>query len=211
MPRIKFTKNHASERLHFWTWRDLNRKLHSARGEDEAQAEEFSQRANEVREEVQFLLGAGLSEGAEQALNSLAEEDMSDFCILVDLAEPIEIPGVTPLPEETRKHLHQFLDQEPWHSLAIDNDITVALALLDEVGATVTNRPWYEYAPHLVSLVARLMDDVNKEQLMRFVGEYNALAERDNLHLPQELPQVFESLVHGAANRLGVQMPQIRE
>ncbi len=210
MPRIKFTKNHDSSGLRFWTWRDLNRKLQAARSEDETQAEEFTQRANEVREEVQFLLGAGLSEGAEQALNSLAEEDMTDFCILVDLAEPLDLPGVTPLPEETRRHLHQFLDQEPWHSLAIDNDITVALALLDSVGATTTNRPWYEYAPHLVELVARLMDQVNKEQFLRFVGEYNALAERDNLHLPQELPQVFESLVHGAAQRLGVQMPQIQ-
>ncbi len=210
MPRIKFTKNHDSSGMRFWTWRDLNRKLQAARSEDETQAEQFSERANEVREEVQFLLGAGLSEGAEQALNSLAEEDMTDFCILVDLAEPVDLPGVTALPEDTRRHLHQFLDQEPWHSLVIDNDITVALALLDSVGATNTNRPWYEYAPHLVELVARLMDQVNKEQLLRFVGEYNALAERDNLHLPQELPQVFESLVHGAANRLGMQMPAIK-
>lgn len=210
MPKIRFTKNHDSSSLRFWTWRELNRRMQTAKQADDELADAFAERAQEVRDEVEFLLGAGgLSEGAEQALNSLAEEDMTDFCIMADLAEPIDIPGVTPLPEETRKHLHNFLDGEPWHSLVIDNDITVALASLDSIGASASNRPWYEQAPHLVEMIARLLDQVNKEQLIRFVGEYNALAERDHLHLPSELAAAFESLVHSATQRLGMPMQTI--
>ena len=210
MPNIRFTKNHHSSSLRFWTWREFNRRMQTAREDDAAQAEEFATRAAEVREEVTFLLSAGLSEGAEEALNALAEGDMNDFCILVDLAEPIDIPDVEPLDEEVRKQLHNFLDGEPWHSLVIDNDITVTLASLDAIGANPTNRPWYEQAPHLVELMARLLDQVNKEQLMRLVGEYNALAERDHLHLPTELATVFESLVHNACQRLGLPMQEIK-
>lgn len=209
MANIQFTKNHDSSSMRFWTWRELNRRVQTAKKDDQERATEFSERAQEVRDEVEFLLGAGLSEGAEQALNSLAEEDMTDFCIMVDLAEPIEIPDVVALDNDTRNHLHNFLDKEPWHSLAIDNDITVALASLDDIGATSTNRPWYQHAPHLVELMARLLDQVNKEQLIRFVGEYNALAERDHLHLPGELSDVFESLVHSSTQRLGMPMQTI--
>jgi hypothetical protein len=209
MPKIRFSKDHHSSSLRFWTWRELNRRMQAAKDEDEEQALEFAERAAEVREEVVFLLGAGLSEGAEQSLNSLAEGDMTDFCIMVDLAEPVAIPGVDPLTEDTRKHLHNFLDGEPWHSLVIDNDITVALASLDDIGVSASNRPWYEHAPHLVELIARILDQVNKEQLMRFVGEYNALVARDHLHLPTELGTVFESLVHAATQRLGLPMQQI--
>jgi len=209
MPNIRFRKNHHSSSVRFWTWRELNRRLHAAQQEDDDQAQAFADRAQEVREEIVFLLGAGLSEGAEQSLNSLAEEDMTDFCIMVDLAEPVAIPGVEPLDEDTRKHLHNFLDQEPWHSLAVDNDITVALASLDDVGAAASNRPWYEQSPHLVELIARVLDQANKEQLLRFVGEYNALAERDQLHLPNELATVLESLVHTATQRLGIPMQDI--
>jgi hypothetical protein len=206
MPNIRFSKNHHSSSLRFWTWREQNRRLQNAKEEDAKQAEAFAERAQEVREELNFLLSAGLSEGAEQSLNAMAEEDMNDFCIMVDLAEPVDIPGVQPLEEEIRKHLHNFLDSEPWHSLVIDNDITVALASLDAIGSQASNRPWYETAPHLVEVIARVLDQVNKEQLMRFVGEYNAIAERDHLHLPAELASLFEELVHGATQRLG--MPQ---
>ena len=206
MSKIRFTKDHHTSSLRFWTWRDLNRRMHQAQTEDEERAEEFAQRATEVREQVVFLLSAGLSEGAEEALNSLAEEDMTDFCILVDLAEPVSIEGVEPLSEDVRKHLHNFLDGEPWHSLVIDNDIIVLLASLDAIGSNATNRAWYEQQPHLVELMARLLDQVNKEQLIRLVGEFNALAERDHLHLPAEVASVFETLVHNANQRLG--MPQ---
>lgn len=211
MPNIRFTKNHHSSSLRFWTWREFNRKMQAAREEDEAQAEEFAGRAAEVREQLDFLLGAGLSEGAEEALNAMAEGDMTDFCIMVDLAEPIDIPGVAPLAEEVRKQLHNFLDREPWHSLVIDNDITVTLASLDAIGANATNRPWYEESPHLVELMARVFDEVNKEQLIRVVGEFNALAERDQLHLPAELATVFETLVHNACQRLGLPMQEIKQ
>jgi len=210
MPNIRFTRNHHSSSLRFWTWREFNRKMQAARDEDEALADAFAERAQEVREQVEFLLGAGLSEGAEEALNALAEGDMTDFCILVDLAEPVEIPGVEPLDEGVRKQLHNFLDQEPWHSLVIDNDITVTLASLDAVGANASNRPWYEQAPHLVELMARLLDEVNKEQLLRLVGEYNSLAERDSLQLPTELETVFTSLVENACQRLGLPHQEIR-
>ncbi len=209
MPNIRFTKDHATTSMRFWTWRQLNRRMQAARREDEEQAREFSERAQELCEELEFLLGAGLSEGAEQALNSLAEEDMSDFCIIVDLAEPVEIPGVTPLRKETRKHLLNFLNGEPWHSLVIDNDITVALASLDSIGATSTNRPWYENAPHLVKFIARLLDQINKEQLIRFVGEYNVIAQRDHLHLPEEFATLFTTLIHTATQRLGMPMQAI--
>lgn len=211
MPNIKFTKHNDSSSLRFWSWRELNRRVQSAKREDEEHATAFAERAQEMCDELEFLLSAGLSEGAEESLNALAEEDMSDFCIMVDLAEPIDIPGVAPLKEETRKHLHNFLDGEPWHSLAIDNDITVALASLDAVGASVSSRPWYEQAPHLIEMIARLLDQVNKEQLLRLVGEYNVLATRDNLHLPRELGVTFEALVHSATQRLGIPMQQIHQ
>ena len=209
MPNIKFIQNHDSSSLRFWTWRDLNRRVQAARKEDEEHAAAFAERAQEMRDKLEFLLSAGLSEGAELSLNALAEEDMSDFCIMVDLAEPIDIPGVTPLAEQTRQHLHNFLDNEPWHSLVIDNDITVALASLDAIGASTSNRPWYDQSPHLIEMIARLLDQTNKEQLLRLVGEYNALAARDDLHLPKELGTTFEALVHSATQRLGLPMQDI--
>ena len=52
--------------------------------------------------------------------------------------------------------------------------------------------------------MARLTNQVNKEQLIRLAGEYNALAERDHLHLPAELGTVFETLVQAATERLGM-------
>ena len=211
MANIKFTKNQDSSSLRFWSWRELNRRVQAAKREDEEHATAFAERAQEIRDELEFLLSAGLSEGAELSLNALAEEDMNDFCIMVDLAEPIDIPGVNPLAEQTREHLHNFLDGEPWHSLVIDNDITVALASLDAIGASVSNRPWYEQAPHFVEMIARLLDQVNKEQLLRLVGEYNVLATRDNLHLPRELGATFEALVHSATQRLGIPMQDIRQ
>ena len=209
MPKITFSKNHHSEHMRFWTWREQNRKATAARERDEEHARMFAERAAELREEVEFLLAGGLSEGAEQALNALAEEDMSDFCILVDLAEPVSMPDVEPLAELTRQHLHQFLDAEPWHSLVVDNDITVALGLLDRVGSEATNRPWYDYSPHLIEVIARVMDNANSEQLQRFVAEFNVLANRDHLNLPDEVPELFRTLLHSASQRLGIAVPQL--
>src|SRR5262244_2079597 len=89
--------------------------------EDRALAEEFASRASDLRSQVSFLLSGGLTEGAIEALGALAEEDMVDFCILVDLAAGIPIGGIEPLDAETRLHLTEFLDEEPWRSLAVDN------------------------------------------------------------------------------------------
>ncbi len=211
MPNIRFSKTPNTSSLRFWAWRDQNRRMQNARKADAEQAEAFAEQAQAIREKLNFLLSAGLSEGAELSLNAMAEEDMNDFCIMVDLAEPVDIPGVPPLEEDIRKHLHNFLDSDPWHALVIDNDITVALASLDAIGAEVSNRPWYEIAPHLVELIARLLDQVNREQLIRFVGEYNAIAERDDLHLPAELGSLFEELVHSATQRLGMPNQVIRK
>ncbi len=210
MPNIKFTKlHHQTSDLHFWTWRGLNRQLEFAKRSDEAQASEFCERALAIRDQVEFLLGGGLSEGAETALSALAEQDMVDFCIMVDLAEPIQIPKVTPLPKATRKQLALFLDKEPWHSLSVDNDITVAIALLDKIGAQPTNQPWYRYAPGLMDFSAQLLDQVNKEQLLRLVGEYNVLAERDHLQLQEDVMGVMDVLIKQAAQRLGIPVPTL--
>lgn len=210
MTRIKFTKrNRYSDSLQFWAWRDMNHRLNVAKQEDEDLRDRFAERSLEVREEIEFLLGGGLSEGAEESLAAVAEGDMTDFCIMVDLAIPIEIPQVPPLFEQTRKHLENFLDREPWHSLAIDNDIVVALAMLDEVGAHLTNKPWYHYSPGLVATVASVLDRVDAEQFNRFVGEYGALSARDHLQLPEDVSAILSPLIAQAAHRLGTPVPQI--
>lgn len=141
---------------------------------DHALAEEFAARAEEVGSQVIFLLSAGLTEGAAAALGALAEEDMVDFCIMVDLAEGTLIGNVTPLDAQTRLHLQEFLDQEPWHSLLIDNDITVALAMIEDILARSEQAPWYEVSPQFPVTLANLMDRVNREQYLRFAGELEA-------------------------------------
>ena len=211
MPKITFSKHHHTEHLHFWTWRGDNRRAAGVRAQDEEQATMFAERAGELREELEFLLSGGLSEGAEDTLNTLAEEDMADFCIMVDLAEGVDIPGVEPLQEDTREHLSQFLEHPTWHALIVDNDITVALAMLDNIGTVHANRPWYEYAPHLMEVLARVLDNAEAEQVKRFIGEYNQLAQRDDLHLPDELPQMFNALVQSACKRLGIAPLEIRQ
>jgi hypothetical protein len=60
-------------------------------------------------------------------------------------------------------------------------------------------------------MLARILDQANKEQLLRLVGEYNVLASRDNLHLPRELGAAFEALVHSATQRLGLPMQKIQQ
>lgn len=67
---------------------------------------------------------------------------MGDFCIMVDLAQAVAIPGVEPLGKDTVEHLREFLETEPWHSLLVDNDVTVAhtgVRLPDDVLALVAN------------------------------------------------------------------------
>lgn len=203
MPKIKYLpKHHVTP--NFWRWREANRRLDSAREADRQQQDEFAERAAELRGDLEFLLAKGLSDGAQESLSALAEGDMVDFCIMVDLAEPVEIPGVEPLPKSIRKNLEQFLDQEPWRSLSLDHDITVALALLDSVGAQVAAAPWYRHTPGLFDLLSHVLTEVNREQLMRFIGEYNALAERDHLSFAEDVFVLLQTLVQQATRRLGV-------
>ena len=114
--------------VRFWTWRDnIHQRLASTQREDEAHHAAFVARAYELRDEIEFLARNGLNEGAEESLGTLAEQDMADFCIMVDLSADVEIEGVAKLTHETRQHLQEFLDSEPWHSLTVDTDLTVAL------------------------------------------------------------------------------------
>ncbi len=213
MPKVTFThKPHRTRSARYWRWRHTNQRRAFERlqhEEDHAVAEEFADRARSLRDQLEPMLHQGFNEGIETVLTTVAEQDMTDFSIMVDLAEPVSIEGVEPLPEESRAVLERFLEQDPWHSLAIDHDIYVALALLDSVGTEPTDAPIYRLAPGILDLLAKLLASVNQEQLMRFVGEYEVLANRDDLHLPAQLHSLLQSLIDEAAARLGVKPPRL--
>jgi hypothetical protein len=170
--------------------------------EDHALADEFATRATEVRSQVCFLLSGGLTEGAEEALAALAEEDMVDFCIMVDLAGGVAIGGLDPLDAQTRLHLTEFLDEEPWRSLSVDNDIIVALAMIEEILAEA-EVPWYRASPQLPVTLANLMDRVDREQYVRFAAEFEARLKRHPDHAWDAVVLVRE-IVRAGARRLGV-------
>jgi len=171
--------------------------------EDRALADEFAARAADIRSQVEFLLGGGLTEGADEALGALAEEDMVDFCIMVDLAAGVEIPGIAPLDAETRLHLSEFLEEEPWRSLAVDNDITVALATIEDMLLQSDEAPWYRIAPQLPVTLANLMDRVDREQYIRFAGELEARLRQHRGHTADGVVIVRE-IVRAGARRVGV-------
>lgn len=196
----------ANNLVRFWTWRDLT---HQQIAHDAADAAAFVERAAELREELEFLLTGGLSEGAEETLGTLAEQDMSDFCIMVDLSQEKALPGVTPLASTTRENLQQFLDHEPWHSLMVDTDLTVALAMYENLAIREDNLPWYEVSPNLVRITARVLDQANAEQVRRFAGELEALHARTELKLPSEVAELVRNLVDTAAHRVGIEPPAI--
>lgn len=196
----------ANNLVRFWTWRDLT---HQQIAHDAADAAAFAERAAELREELEFLLTGGLSEGAEETLGTLAEQDMSDFCIMVDLSQEKALPGVTPLASTTRENLQQFLDHEPWHSLMVDTDLTVALAMYENLAIREDNLPWYEVSPNLVRITARVLDQANAEQVRRFAGELEALHARTELKLPSEVAELVRNLVDTAAHRVGIEPPAI--
>lgn len=196
----------ANHLIRFWTWRDLT---HQQVAHDEDDAAAFTERAGELRDEVEFLLSRGLSEGAEEALGALAEQDMSDFCIMVDLSQEMDLPGITPLANATRKHLEQFLDHEPWHSLMVDTDLTVALAMYENLAMREDNLPWYDVSPNLVRITARVLDQANVEHLRRFAGELQALHDHSAFELPQAVAELARYLVDSAAQRLGIEPPSI--
>jgi hypothetical protein len=170
--------------------------------EDRALAEQFAARAAQVRSAVDFLLSGGLTEGASEALAALAEEDMVDFCILVDLAGGVAIDGVAPLDAQTRLHLSEFLDQEPWRSLAVDNDITVALAMVEETVARSDREAWYRTSPQLPVTLANLMDRVDREQYQRFSCELDLRLRRHPDHAA-DLVAIVREIVRCGARRVG--------
>jgi len=175
--------------------------------EDQALAEAFSLRAAEVHAQVTFLLSQGFSEGANESLAALAEGDMVDFCVMVDLVGAVKIPDVAPLDESTRRHLEEFLDQEPWHSLAVDNDITVTLATIEDLLERMTNgEPWYHVSPLLPATLASLMDRVDREQFIRFAGE---LTNRQ-LQVRNAAEQLgfLNEIITAGAHRVGVRPPE---
>ena len=198
----------GEEMLRFFDWRLKVRDSHQA-AEDAALSDAFSQRAVEVRESIEFLLDNGLNEGAEAALGTLAEQDMGDFCIMVDLAQRVAIPEVEPLRKVTADHLEEFLETEPWHSLLVDNDVTVAIAMLEDVAVRVDEGPWYRVCPNMARVVAGVLDKVNAEQMQRFVGEIEALKSRTGVRLPDDVLDLVTNLVRSNAERLGMRPPSI--
>jgi hypothetical protein len=190
--------------LELLKWREARGR---ARDDDAELADEFAARAADVRAEVTFLLGAGLSEGADESLAALAEGDMVDFCIMVDLAARVPIGGVEPLEDETRMHLEEFLAEEPWRSLAVDNDLTIALAMIEDVlNRSDATTPWYRVSPQLPVALANVMDRVNREQYVRFAGELDARLAR-HLDAGANLRVLHEIIVAGA-HRVGARPPE---
>ena len=107
------------------------------------------------------------------------------------------------------EHLAKFLDHEPWHSLMVDTDLTVALAMYESLAIREDNLPWYEVSPNLVRITARVLDQANAEHLQRFAGELQTLHDRHAGELPQEVAELVRYLVASAAQRLGIEPPSI--
>lgn len=167
----------------------------------------YLSRAKELRETIVAVLAGGLSEGAERALTDLAEEDSVDFCIMMDLANNVQIPGVDRLESEDELHLRQFLHDEPWRSLEVDIEIAVCLAMLRAYGESDEETIWYESDPHLLKSMSQAFQGVNREQLGRFVAEINALGAQRHVEFDAELKALAVVSAESAAHRLGVKMP----
>ena len=182
-------------------WRDyLSVRPDLVRGD----VEYFCSRAQELRDLVVRVLSGGLSEGAEQSLGDMCEADMTDFCILIDLAAQVNIPDVEALPDDVAAALTLFVDQEPWRSLAIDNDITVCLTMLRAYGEDSAAQIWHMGDPHILRSISRVFEGVNKEQLGRLAGEINHLAEEGHVDFDVELMALIVACAERAAARLGV-------
>lgn len=197
----------GEELLRFFSWRMDNRDRQQV-AEDSEQFEAFADRARDLRDEVNFVLASGLNEGAEASLSAMAEQDMGDFCTLVDLSERIPLPGVEPLEKDTAEHLREFLDHEPWRSLRVDNDITVAVAMLEDVAVRADEGPWYRICPNMARVVADVLSQANAEQVQRFVGEIEAACLHKGLRIPQDVASLVGGLLHTAARELGMKPPR---
>lgn len=187
-------------------WRDY---LHVRGDRVRGDAEYFCSRAEELRDLVGRVLQSGLSEGAEQALGDLAEEDMVDFCILVDLANEVDIPGVTSLEHEDAAKLRQFLATEPWRALIVDTEINVCLAMLRSYGESEAETIWHMGDPHMLKTISRAFEAADREQLGRFVAEINRIAARPAVRFDTELMALMTAGAERAAERLGIQPPSL--
>ncbi len=206
MSKIHFSNgNRHPESRHYWRWRQLRDEMRTNSSSDQQLHREFCQQAQQVREQLCFLLNG--SSGSEDSLSALAEEDMTNFCVMVDLAQGIALDDVAPLPADIRNQVLRFLATEPWRSLAVDNEISVALALLDSLGIAPSDTPLGQQPPGLLNVVESVLQNVNTEQYNRFLQEYQRLTQRDQLGLPNELSSVFEAMVRQAADRLGIRPP----
>lgn len=185
-------------------WRDFTH-MHSDRVRGDA--EYYCDRAGELHEELEFILSSGLNEGAEASLTHLAEEDIVDFCIMADLANHVDIPGVRSLSIETARCLEQFIASEPWHALLADTEIMVCLAMLRAYGENEEDTVWHVNEPYLLTAISRALDDCNEEQLGRFVAETNALAKLSDIIWDDELNDLMTVCANRAAQRLGVKHP----
>ncbi len=182
------------EDLEILKWRESKMRAVA----DHSIAEEFAARAGEVRSQVSFLLSGGLTDGAIEALGALAEEDMVNFCIMVDLAGGVEISGVAAPDPQTRLHLTEFLDREPWRALSVDNDITIALAMIEDVLSQPDLAPWHRTSPQLPVTLANLMDRVDREQYVRFASELEARLQRYPSHAADGVAMIREIMRVGA-------------
>lgn len=183
----------------------LERRDRAHQEDDGALARRFAERAEEVRAQLEFLTGGGLQEGTEEALSSMAEQDMTDFCLMVDLAEGVAIQGVQPLSPGTRETVRQFLQHEPWHTLAVDNDVTVLIAMVEEVMLRGDDAIRGGDLPHVA---ADVLDRVNEEQFGRFLGEIETLHET-GATLPDAAAERLDFLTHRTAERLGLEPPKL--
>ena len=187
-------------------WRDY---LHVRRDRVRGDAEYYCSRSQEIRELVADVLGAGLSEGAIKALGDLAEEDPVDFCIMVDLAEAVDIPDVQPLHNEDIAKLRMFLQAEPWRSLQVDTEIAVCLAMLRAYGESEEETIWHMGDPHLLRSISLVFETVNREQLGRFAADMNALNRKPGINFDVELMAISTAGAENAAIRLGIQPPEL--
>lgn len=183
-------------------WRDY---LHLRRDKVRGDAEAYCDRAQEIRELVAKTLSGGLTDAASYALGDLAEGDIVDFCVMVDLANGVEIPDVEPLDDDTREWLMQWRETEPWRALTVDTDINVCLAMLRAHGQEPDEIIWHMGDPHLLRTISQVFEQVDREQYARFVVEINVLVTSHKYNFDSELLALLNVASDNAAHRIGVE------
>lgn len=207
MAKIHFqNRNQHTESQRYWIWRDLKRQLQNLKQSNNEIQREFSRQAQNVRERIEFLVRFNPG-GYEEALSALAEQDMTNFCLMVDLAAGVRLKEVEPLTKEHQQRLARFLAKEPWASLAVDNEISIALALLDSIGAPDSDTALARLPKGILDVLESVLENVNHEQYQRFLYELERLSVRNSLRLPREAARAFSAQLEHAAARLGVKPP----